>query len=255
MARQPTIKSARELGLMRRAGHVVGETLAVLADAAKPGVTTLELDEIARREIASRGAAPSFLGYLDYPAHICTSFNEEIVHGIPSDRAIRDGDILSIDCGAIVEGFHGDAAVTVCVGRVPESALELVHTTYESMVAGISAACAGARLGDVSHAVQVRAEADGYGIVREYVGHGIGRDMHEEPMVPNYGEPLKGITLRPGLALAIEPMLTAGDWHTMVGPDRWTVSTKDGSLSAHFEHTIAITDAGPEVLTSVTGKP
>ena len=255
MARPPTIKSARELDLMRGAGRVVGETLAVLADSTQPGMTTLELDEIARREITSRGATPSFLGYLDYPAHICTSFNEEIVHGIPSKRTIQDGDILSIDCGAIVEGFHGDAAITICVGDVPESARKLVQATYESMAAGISAACAGGRLGDVSHAIQTRADADGYGIVREYVGHGIGRDMHEEPMVPNYGEPSKGITLRPGLAIAIEPMLTAGDWRTVVGPDRWTVSTKDGSLSAHFEHTVAIIDGGPEVLTSLPEKP
>ena len=255
MARPPTIKSARELDLMRRAGHVVGETLAVLADAVEPGMTTLELDGIARREITSRGATPSFLGYLDYPAHICTSFNEEIVHGIPGERAIKDGDILSIDCGAIVEGFHGDAAVTVCVGEVSEEARKLVQATYQSMVAGISAACAGGRLGDVSHAVQERADAGGYGIVREYVGHGIGRDMHEEPMVPNYGEPAKGIALRPGLAIAIEPMLTAGDWRTVVGPDKWTVSTRDGSLSAHFEHTVAVMEGKAEVLTSLTGTP
>ena len=240
---------------MRRAGHVVGETLSVLVDATKPGMSTLDLDRIARDEITSRGAIPSFLGYLDYPAHICTSFNEEIVHGIPGDRMIRDGDILSIDCGAIVEGFHGDAAVTICVGTVPDQVRKLVETTYDSMVAGIAAACVGARLGDISSAVQTRAEADGFGVVREYVGHGIGREMHEEPMVPNYGEPAKGLTLRKGLIVAIEPMLTAGDWHTVVGSDRWTVSTKDGSLSAHFEHTVAITDSGPEVLTSVDGNP
>jgi len=240
---------------MRRAGHVVGETLAALVSAAKPGVRTLDLDRIARDEILSRGAIPSFLGYLNYPAHICTSINEEIVHGIPSERTIQEGDVLSLDCGAIVDGFHGDAAITVCVGEVPDATRKLVQTTYQSMVDGIEQACVGARLGDISNAVQTRAETDGFGVVREYVGHGIGRDMHEEPMVPNYGDPAKGLILRPGLAVAIEPMLTVGDWHTTVGPDRWTVSTKDGSLSAHFEHTIAITENGPEVLTSLTGKP
>ena len=240
---------------MRRAGHVVGETLAVLMDATKPGMSTLDLDRIAQREITLRGAIPSFLGYLNYPAHICTSLNDEIVHGIPGERTIREGDILSIDCGAIVEGFHGDAAITICVGEVPEASRKLVRATYESLVAGITAACVGARLGDISNAVQTRAERDGFGVVREYVGHGIGREMHEEPMVPNYGDRATGLLLQNGLAVAIEPMLTAGDWHTSVGPDRWTVSTKDGSLSAHFEHTVAITKEGPEVLTSVTGMP
>ncbi|MDA1096740.1 MAG: type I methionyl aminopeptidase [Chloroflexi bacterium] len=254
MAGQVTIKSGREVDLMRRAGHIVGETLKILAEAARPGVSTLELDRIAQHEIISRGGTPSFLGYLDYPAHICTSFNEEIVHGIPSGRQIVNGDVLSIDCGAIVEGFHGDAAITVCVGDVSEETRRLVVVTREAMEAGIAAALVGGRLSDISHAVQTYAESRGYGVIREYVGHGIGRQMHEEPMVPNYGRPNRGMTLREGLAVAIEPMLTIGDWHTVIGPDRWTVSTKDGSMSAHFEHTIVVGRDGPEILTSPNGQ-
>ncbi|MBI4236014.1 MAG: type I methionyl aminopeptidase [Chloroflexi bacterium] len=255
--RQPTIKSKQEVALMRRAGHIVAEVLAILAEAARPGMTTAELDAIAQREIEARDGTPSFLGYLGYPATICTSFNEEIVHGIPGARAVREGDILSIDCGAIYAGFQGDAALTLCIGDVPAETRTLVEVTRGALAAGIAAARPGARLSDVSHAIQsyVEGQPRPYGIIREYVGHGIGREMHEEPMVPNFGLPNRGIALRPGLALAIEPMLTLGDWRTVVGPDEWTVSTKDGSLSAHFEHSIVITENGAEVLTSLDGKP
>ena len=255
MKRRPTIKSSREIDLMRRAGRIVAEILDILTDAAKPGVATAELDRIAKREIETRNGISSFYGYLGYTAHICTSFNEEIVHGIPGPRKIVDGDILSIDCGAIYEGFHGDAAITLCIGDVPDAARRLVDDTRSAMVVGIAAMCSGNRLGDISNAVQTYAEARHYGVIREYVGHGIGREMHEEPSVPNYGPSGRGIALKTGLTLAIEPMLALGDWHTVVGPDRWTVSTKDGSLSAHWEHSIVVTEEGPEVLTSLTGSP
>lgn len=240
---------------MRKAGHIVAEVLDILRDEAKPGVTTAELDDIAKREIKARGGTPSFYGYLGYTAHICTSFNEEIVHGIPGPRKIAEGDVLSIDCGAIYEGYHGDSAISLCIGDVPDEARRLVEDTRLSLMAGIEAALSGARLGDISSAVQTYAEARNYGVIREYVGHGIGQEMHEEPGVPNYGVAGKGIVLRTGLAVAIEPMLALGDWRTVVGSDKWTVSTKDGSLSAHWEHSIVVTEDGPEVLTSLTGKP
>lgn len=255
VSRQPTIKSPREVDFMRKAGHIVAEVLDILRDEAKPGVTTAELDDIAKREIKARGGTPSFYGYLGYTAHICTSFNEEIVHGIPGPRKIAEGDVLSIDCGAIYEGYHGDSAISLCIGDVPDEARRLVEDTRLSLMAGIEAALSGARLGDISSAVQTYAEARNYGVIREYVGHGIGQEMHEEPGVPNYGVAGKGIVLRTGLAVAIEPMLALGDWRTVVGSDKWTVSTKDGSLSAHWEHSIVVTEDGPEVLTSLTGKP
>ncbi len=250
----PTIKSAREIDLMRKAGHIVAEVLGVLRDAAVPGLTTGELDHIAAHEIRSRGGVPSFLGYHGYTAHICTSFNEEIVHGIPGSRVIRDGDVLSIDCGAIYDGYHGDSAVTIAIGGVPKRTQDLIEDTRLAMVAGIEAARIGNRLGDVSNAVESFAAPRGYGIIRGYVGHGIGTAMHEEPSVPNYGPAGKGLKLRHGLAIAIEPMLTLGDWQTVVGDDGWTVSSADGSLAAHWEHTIVITADGPEVLTSLTGR-
>lgn len=248
-----SIKSKREIDLMREAGHIVAGTLDVLRDAVKPGVTTLELDLIAKREIIDLGGIPSFIGYMDYPAHICTSFNDEIVHGIPSNRKIEDGDILSIDCGAIYNGYHGDSAISICVGDVPEENSRLVEDTRLAMLAGIEAAVSGSHLSDISSAIETFAKPRGYGIIREYVGHGIGTEMHQEPSVPNYGAPGRGIELVPGLALAIEPMLTLGDWKTKVASDKWTVLTQDGSISAHWEHSIAITEDGPEVLTSLSG--
>ena len=244
-------KRAEELEKMRRAGRVVGETLQILQAAVKPGVTTLELDEIAEREIRARGAVPSFKGYRGFPATICTSINSEIVHGIPGQRALKGGDLIKLDCGAIVEGYHGDSAVTVPVGEVSQEALKLIETTDRSLQAGIAEAKAGNRIHDIGAAVQTTAEGAGFSVVREYVGHGIGRALHEDPPVPNYGKPGTGLKLEPGLVIAIEPMVNVGTYETRLLPDGWTVVTADGALSAHFEHTIAITDDGPEVLTAV----
>jgi len=244
-------KRAEELDKMRRAGRVVGETLEILQAAVRPGVTTQELDEIAEREIRARGAIPSFKGYRGFPATICTSINSEIVHGIPGNRALKQGDLIKLDCGAIVEGYHGDSAVTVPVGEVSQEALKLIETTDRSLQAGIAEAKAGNRIHDIGAAVQTTAEGAGFSVVREYVGHGIGRALHEDPPVPNYGKPGTGLKLEPGLVIAIEPMVNVGTFETRLLPDGWTVVTADGALSAHFEHTIAITENGPEVLTAV----
>ena len=243
------IKTSRELEAMKRAGQVVGHTLKLMRESIKPGITTAELDYLARSEIARHRAIPSFLGYRGFPAAICVSVNEQIVHGIPGDLVLQEGDIVSVDCGAIVDGFHGDAAITVGVGKITDEAQKLIDATRESLECGIRAAVVGARIGDIGHAVQTYAEGEGYAVVREYVGHGIGRRMHEEPSVPNYGKPGRGIRLREGMALAIEPMLNVGDWTTSLMDDGWTVVTGDGGLSAHFEHSIAITKDGPIVMT------
>ena len=245
------IKSPQELDAMRRAGKVVALALAALQEGITSGMRTSDLDAIAEAEIRRHGATPSFIGYRGFPASLCVSVNNEIVHGIPGNRVIQDGDIVSLDVGAIVDGFHGDAAVTVGVGQITSEAQRLISAAQEALVAGIEAARPGGRLGDISAAIQSLAESRGYSVVREYVGHGIGRKMHEEPAVPNYGKPGRGIPLQQGMALAIEPMLNIGGWKTKVLNDNWTVVTEDGSLSAHFEHTIAITDLGPEVLTQL----
>ena len=244
-------KRGEELEKMRRAGRVVGEILEILQAAVRPGVTTQELDEIAEREIRARGATPSFKGYRGFPATICTSINSEIVHGIPGNRVLKEGDLIKLDAGAIVEGFHGDSAVTVPVGEVSEEALKLIETTERSLQAGIAEAKSGNRIHDIGAAVQTTAEGAGFSVVREYVGHGIGRALHEDPPVPNYGKAGTGLKLEPGLVIAIEPMVNVGSYETRLLPDGWTVVTADGALSAHFEHTIAITDNGPEVLTAV----
>ena len=245
-----TIKSARELNAMRQAGRVVAWTVEALLAAVRPGMTTGELDGVARREIARHGAAPSFLGYRGFPATICTSLNEEIVHGIPGDRVLQEGDLIKLDCGAIVDGVHADSAVTVGVGSVTSEQEELLRVTRNSLEAGISASRGGARVGDIGAAVEGYVATQGdYGVVREYVGHGIGRRLHEEPQVPNYAQPSKGSLLRPGMALAIEPMVNLGTWRTRVLDDGWTVLTADGKLSAHFEHTMIITDGEAEVVT------
>jgi len=247
-------KSSQEIGRMRKAGRLVGHTLTLVSQAARPGVTLLELDALAERTIRAVGGVPSFLGYHGFPATLCLSPNDRIVHGIPDGYALREGDVLSIDCGAIVEGYHGDAAVTVPVGQVDEAARRLIETTERAMWAGISQVRAGNRLSDIGHAVERVAAGPGYGVVREYVGHGIGTRMHEEPQVPNYGRPGRGLRLDVGLVLAIEPMLNEGGPETDVLDDHWTVVTRDGSRSAHFEHTVAITPAGPEVLTLLDGR-
>lgn len=246
------LKSADEIAVMREAGRIVGQVLAMLVEATRPGVVERELDAIVRREYEARGALPTFLGYggdRAYPATVCISINDEIVHGIPGDRVIREGDIVSIDLGATYRGFVGDSAVTIAVGQVSPEAEQLIRVTEESLWKGIAAARPGNRLGDISAAIQAHAEPFGFGIVREYGGHGIGREMHEEPYVMNYGVANRGMELREGMVLALEPMLTLGDWRTKCDDDRWTVRTADGSLSAHFEHTVAVTKDGPVVLT------
>ena len=236
---------------MREAGRVVGQTLQLLVDAAKPGVVVKELDKIVRKEYARRGVIPTFLGYAEppYPATVCVSINEDLVHGIPGNRVIKEGDIVSIDLGATYKGFVGDSALTIGVGEITPEAQKLIDVTRESLWRGIKAARAGVRLGVVSNTIGEYIESEGFGVVREYVGHGVGRKMHEEPQVPNYGPPDRGPILRKGMVLALEPMVTVGDWRTKKQADGWTVSTLDGSLCAHFEHTIAITDGEAEVLT------
>ena len=251
-----TIKSERELAHMREAGRVIARTKVKLMEAIRPGVTTAELDRLAEKQIRDMGAIPSFKGYTaggptPFPATICASINEEIVHGIPGNRVLEEGDVVSVDVGATVNGFHGDSAFTVGVGEISEVARRLVETTRESLQEGIAQARAGGRVGDISAAVQQYAESRGYGVVRQYVGHGIGRALHEDPQVPNYGKAGRGPALRSGMTLAIEPMLNLGTWETVQLDDGWTVATADGELSAHFEDTIAITHNGSEVLTAV----
>ena len=242
-------RTADELAVMRRAGRVVAEMHSCIRQAIRPGVSTNDLDRIARDVLDRRGARSNFLGYHGYPAVICASPNGVIVHGIPDDRRLEDGDIVSIDCGAIVDGYHGDAAFTVPVGKAPEDAVRLLATAEASLAAAIRQMIPGNRLSDIGHAVQTLAEKAGYSVVREYVGHGIGTAMHEAPDVPNYGPPGKGPKLVPGTVLAVEPMLCAGGPETVLLDDGWTVVTADGGLSAHVEHTIAVTEDGPEILT------
>ena len=246
-----TIKSDEEIKIMREAGRVVGQTLQLLKDAVKPGLVVKELDKLVRKEYARRGVVPTFLGYAEppYPATVCVSVNEELVHGIPGGRVIQEGDIVSIDLGATYKGFVGDSALTIGVGEITEEAQRLLEVTEESLWRGIRAAKAGVRLGVVSNTIGEYIESQGYGVVREFVGHGVGREMHEEPQVPNFGPADRGPILRKGMVLALEPMVTVGDWHTKKHADGWTISTRDGSLCAHFEHTIAITDGEAEVLT------
>jgi methionyl aminopeptidase len=246
-----TIKSDEEVKVMREAGRVVGQTLQILKDAVKPGLVVKELDKLVRKEYAKRGVIPTFLGYAEppYPATVCVSVNEELVHGIPGSRVIKEGDIVSIDLGATYKGFVGDSALTFGVGEITDEAQRLIEVTEESLWRGIRAARAGVRLGVVSNTIGEYIESQGYGVVREFVGHGVGREMHEEPQVPNFGPADRGPILRKGMVLALEPMVTVGDWHTKKHDDGWTISTRDGSLCAHFEHTIAITDGEAEVLT------
>jgi methionyl aminopeptidase len=246
-------KSAAELAKMRRAGRITAGAIEAMLEAVAPGITTADLDAVAAEYIAGCGATPSFMGYRGFPATICASLNEEIVHGIPSSkRVLKDGDLLSLDCGAIWEGFQGDSAVTVFVGGTAPSpeAERLVKTTEAALNAAIAVVRPGGRLSDIGHSIEDLADAAGLGIVREYGGHGIGRAMHEDPFIQNWGTPGRGPVLKPGLAVAIEPMLTLGGDETRLLRDDWTVVTADGSLSAHFEHTIAVTEDGHEVLTA-----
>lgn len=250
------IKTDDEIALMRQAGLVVAGALQAVCREVRAGVSTKDLDEVAERHIRAAGAVASFLGYHGFPASICASVNAEVVHGIPSpDRRLRDGDVISIDCGAIVEGYHGDAAVTVPVGAVDPSVVELLRVTEESLWAGLAAARLGGRLGDISHAVEqsLRGHDHPYGIVRNYGGHGIGTEMHQDPHVLNYGRRGRGLRLERGLALAIEPMVTLGKPDTVELDDGWTVVSADDSYAAHFEHTVALTVDGPWVLTAEDG--
>lgn len=244
-----TIKTDADLQLMDAAGRVVEETLRLLKTLARPGVTTAELDHEAERFIRSRGATPSFLNYHGYPKSICTSVNEQVVHGIPGPYRLKDGDILSVDVGACLDGFQGDAARTYLIGNVPEEVRSLVRVTRESFFAGLRYARAGYRIGDISAAIQAHAEAHGYGVVREMIGHGIGREMHEEPNVPNYGRAGHGPRLEKGMTIAIEPMINLGTARIRQLADGWTTITADGKPSAHYENTVAITDGEPRLLT------
>jgi len=252
------LKSKRELDKMREAGRHVGEILVQLAELAKPGVTTADLDRAAQAELKARKLESSFLGYAPgenppFPAVICASVNEEIVHGIPGGRRLAEGDLLKIDFGAICDGFHGDAALTVAIGRVDSESSRLIAATRASLYAGIEQMAPGKRLGDVGAAVQATVEREGFSIVRDFVGHGIGRAMHEPPQLPNFGRPGRGQRLREGMVLAIEPMVNAGTCEVSMRDDGWTAATADGKRSCHFEHTVAITEHGPEVLTRVPG--
>jgi len=246
------LKSPDEVAKMRVAGSIVAETIDTVLAAVGPGISTAELDAVAEAFIRERKATPSFKGYRGFPASICASLNEEVVHGIPSPkRILKEGDVLSLDFGAIWDGYHADSAVTVFVAEPHSAEAEkLVRVTEEALEAGISQIRPGGRLSDISHAVQQVVEGAGFSVVREYVGHGIGRSLHEDPQIPNYGLPGRGPELRPGLVVAVEPMVTMGDWKTRVLADDWTVVTADRSLAAHFEHTIAVTEDGREVLTA-----
>lgn len=244
------LKNKPELEKMRIAGRISAQALLVGGEAVKPGVTTAHIDQLINRFIKSQNATPSFLGYGGFPASACISINNEVIHGIPGDRIIKDGDIVSIDVGAIYDGFHGDNAATFAAGNISAEARKLIDETRESLYKGIEAAVSNARVGDVSFAVQSHAERFGYGVVRSYVGHGVGREMHESPEVPNFGQRGRGPRLTAGMTVAIEPMINAGSFEVRVLPDGWTVVTADGSLSAHFEHTVAITDNGPVILTT-----
>lgn len=246
------IKTAAELEQMRRASGIVAEALALLKSEVRAGVSTAELDKIAEREIRRRGAVPAFLGYRGYPATLCVSINEEVVHGIPNGkRLVRDGDLVSLDLGALYNGFYGDAAITVAAGAVVPGKARLLEVTEASLAAALSKVRSGAKLGDVSHAVEELVTKNGMSVVREFTGHGIGRRLHEEPSIPNYGRPGTGVTLKPGMTLAIEPMVCMGKPGIVIQSDGWTAVSADGSCTAHFEHTVAVTADGCEILSSV----
>ena len=246
-----TIKSKHELKIMQKAGQISKAALLAAGDLVAPGVTTRQLDEAARRVIEKAGAKPAFLGYGGFPATICCSINDEVIRGIPGDRVIQEGDIVSIDTGAIYEGYYGDNAATFGAGKISEEAEKLIDVTRQSFYEGIKFARKGQRISDISHAIGAYCEARGYGVVREFVGHGIGTKMHEAPEIPNFGAPGHGPRLMPGMTLAIEPMINMGTWKVKVLPDGWTVKTLDGSLSAHYENTVLITEGEPIILTSV----
>lgn len=243
------LKTERELTYMRDAGRIVGRTLMELQKAIVPGVTTVELDRLAEQYIRRSGAIPAFKGYCGFPANICTSINEQVVHGIPGSRQLKNGDVISLDIGTKINNYYGDAAITVPVGEVDAELTQLLSVTEQALKKGIEQAVKGNRLSDISHAVQTHAEAHQYGVVRDYVGHGIGQRMHEDPQIPNYGPPGRGPLLKSGMTLAIEPMINLGTPDVVVLTDDWTVVTADKKVSAHFEHTVAVTDGEPQILT------
>ncbi len=243
------LKTKGEIEIMRRAGRVVAEVLDMVEKTIEPGMTTSQLDMLIEDFIRSLGAIPGFKNYQGFPASACISINDEVVHGIPGKRVIMERDIVSVDVGSIVDGFYGDSARTYAIGEVSEEKLRLMENTQKSLAAGIDKARKGNKLGEISAAVQAVAEAEGYGVVRQLVGHGIGRNMHEEPQVPNFGSPNDGPVLKIGMVLAIEPMINLGTYQVKTLPDGWTIVTADGKASAHYEHTIAITDDGPDILT------
>ena len=245
------IKNNQEIDLMRKAGKIVAETLLLVEEKVRPGITTAELDRIAEEFITKHGAKPAFKGLYGFPASLCISVNEQVVHGIPGGYVLKDGDIISVDCGANINGFHGDAARTFGVGNISEEANKLINVTKESFFKGIEYAKVGNRLTDISHGIQSYVEASGFSVVRDFVGHGIGRVVHEDPEVPNYGRPGRGPKLVEGMALAIEPMVNVGSYKVKTLSDDWTVVTSDGSLSAHYENTIVILPDGPEILTLI----
>jgi methionyl aminopeptidase len=245
------LKQPDEIAKARASNRIVAEVLSVLREKVKPGVTTRELDKIAESVTEKRGAKPAFKGYRGYPYSLCTSVNEEVVHGMPSNRVLVDGDIIGIDFGVCYQGLYGDSAITLPVGHATEQAIRLMQVTEQSLYAAIHQACDGNRLGDISAAVQETVESVGYSVVRDFVGHGIGKSLHEDPQIPNFGKKGRGIELKKGMILAIEPMVNAGKYKVKVLSDGWTVITADGSLSAHFEHSVAITDNGPEILSQL----
>lgn len=246
-------KSAEEIRVMREASQIVARILAALETRIKPGMRTMDLDAFAEAQAREMGAVPAFKGYRGYPASLCTSINEVVVHGIPSSRELKDGDIISLDFGVLYEGFYGDAAVTYPVGRVSPEALKLIAAVEQGFTRGLERLTEGQRLSDYSHAVQEYVESQGFGVIRSFVGHGIGRTLHEEPQVPNFGLPGRGPKVRPGLTLALEPMIAAGDWEVEVLEDGWTAVTRDRSLAAHYEHTVALTENGIEILSRRDG--
>lgn len=252
------LKTEDEIELMRAANLLVADTLTEIARNIRPGVTTRQLDSLAEEFIRDHGAVPTFKGYPNpyggpFPASVCTSVNEVVVHGIPNDRPLEDGDVVSVDCGALLDGYNGDSCYTFCVGEVSADVKRLLRVTKESLYLGIKAALAGRRIGDIGYAVQRHCEANGYGVVREFVGHGIGKEMHEEPPVPNYGKRGSGVLIKDGMCIAIEPMITAGSPRIGIMPDRWTVKTLDGKRAAHFEHTVAVHHGKADILSSFAG--
>ena len=245
------LKSKEEVELLRKSNQIVANLLSDLRERIKPGITAIELDAYVEKRIREKGAIPAFKGYRNFPANLCISINDQVVHGIPNSRRLNEGDIVSLDLGVILNGFYGDAAITVPVGKISKEAKKLLDVAEKALYKGIEQARTEKRLYDISHAIQTWVEGNGFSVVRDFVGHGVGRELHEDPQIPNFGSPDRGVQLKEGMVLALEPMVNVGTWEIRVEPDGWTAVTKDGSLSAHFEHTIAVTQDGPDILTMI----